>query len=437
MPFPALKSLVVHGIYPFSDDTLLRGSGDSLEFLDMCMSESDIDMFIEAGILDEGRFKALQTPVIDLSDGFNFNYSVLQSRVDSFAPTLRVLDIPGRRAALAEAPVSRQQQATSSLKDSFPVAKTTGKILIIGRSAEQSSIRAFLRDTVEQNRGGSLYISGNPGTGKTACLQSIMSQSKVKFTSVLVNCVPLTRPTQASPGDPLGALENHVLHNKRAFMVVLDEVDSLLGARQETRIWRWFGIANALDLTDRFLPRLQARNCEPVLLNFNPAGLSSVSGQEAEPIIQKAALELCARKVAATSGDLRKALDVTLMHIAKVLTNLNGSPIMQKLNALNFQQKLAKKQTASIAVTGVFSEYQAICTQLQIPAPVTRSEFLDLISMMETQGVLTIEAARGRRGARRVMSSTGAADDRSVRLAVDEIDVRRALTSTAALKPLF
>ncbi|ORX69605.1 hypothetical protein DL89DRAFT_267787 [Linderina pennispora] len=125
MPFPALKSLVVHGIYPFSDDTLLRGSGDSMEFLDMCMSESDIDMFIEAGILDEGRFKALQcarlgelfewpsqvygnrvsrilgafhrTPVIDLSDGFNFNYSVLQSRVDSFAPTLRVLDIPGVR----------------------------------------------------------------------------------------------------------------------------------------------------------------------------------------------------------------------------------------------------------------------------------------------------------------------------------------------------
>ncbi|KAJ1933901.1 AAA ATPase, partial [Linderina pennispora] len=136
-----------------------------------------------------------------------------------------------------------------------------------------------------------------------------------------------------------------------------------------------------------------------------------------------------------------------------VLTNLNGSPIMQKLNALNFQQKLvlcslislarsstdspAKKQTASVAVTGVFSEYQAICTQLQIPAPVTRSEFLDLISMMETQGVLTIEAARGRRGARRVMSSTGAADDRSMRLAVDEIDVRRALTSTAALKQLF
>ncbi|KAJ1938360.1 AAA ATPase, partial [Linderina pennispora] len=285
-------------------------------------------------------------------------------------PATRSTRTPQRRAALAEAPVSRQQQATSSLKESFPVAKTPAKSSylamkkvmhrsttapqIIGRSAEQSSIRAFLRDTVEQNRGGSLYISGNPGTGKTACLQSIMSQSKVKFTSVLVNCVPLTRPTQAYmailealgvkfTGDPLGALENHVLHNKRAFMVVLDEVDSLLGARQEV-LYRLFelakhpdshmalvGIANALDLTDRFLPRLQARNCEPVLLNFNPyqvkdiveilqSRLSSVSGQEAEPIIQKAALELCARKVAATSGDLRKALDVCRQAMEKAET---------------------------------------------------------------------------------------------------------------------
>lgn len=31
------------------------------------------------------------------------------------------------------------------------------------------------------------------------------------------------------------------------------------------------GIANALDLTDRILPRLQARpNCKPKLLNFTP-----------------------------------------------------------------------------------------------------------------------------------------------------------------------
>ena len=36
-------------------------------------------------------------------------------------------------------------------------------------------------------------------------------------------------------------------------------------------IWHFIGIANALDLTDRILPRLQARpKCKPQLLNFAP-----------------------------------------------------------------------------------------------------------------------------------------------------------------------
>ena len=38
------------------------------------------------------------------------------------------------------------------------------------------------------------------------------------------------------------------------------------------------GIANALDLTDRILPRLQARpNCKPELLNFAPYSKDQIS----------------------------------------------------------------------------------------------------------------------------------------------------------------
>ncbi|KAJ2794134.1 AAA ATPase, partial [Coemansia guatemalensis] len=368
-------------------------------------------------------------------------------------PATRSVRASTRRRALAEAPVSKQQaqdvlgkqmSPTATLKSTFAVtkrsnarsgaamkpakAKTASSFIatkgvlhrstaapqIVGRESEQMAIRNFLQATVEQGRGGSMYISGNPGTGKTACLQALIKQSSVDFTSVLVNCVPLTRPGQVyaavlnalnvkvkSADSALTDLEKHVFRKGRAFLVILDEVDSLLGTRQEV-LYRLFelaahpnsrlalvGIANALDLTDRFLPRLQARNCEPLLLNFNPYQVNDIvailqsrldsvaSSMATEPLIQKAALELCARKVAATSGDLRKALDVcrqameaaeaehkrkslaqvgdkengaapatasspkvTIMHIAKVLTNLNGSPTAQKLNSLNFQQKL-------------------------------------------------------------------------------------------------
>ncbi|KAJ2305253.1 AAA ATPase, partial [Coemansia sp. RSA 2704] len=370
--------------------------------------------------------------------------------------------------------------------------RSTAAPQIVGRAAEQAGIRRFLHASVEQGRGGSMYVSGNPGTGKTACLQALIKQSAADFASVLVNCVPLTRPGQVyaaildaldieyAADGALAALERAAFGRRRAFLVILDEVDSLLGSRQEV-LYRLFelaahpdsrlalvGIANALDLTDRFLPRLQARNCEPLLLNFNPyqvddivsilqSRLDAVSA--GEPVVQRAALELCARKVAATSGDLRKALDVcrqateaaeaehrrrqtaqtdkengavppprvTIMHIAKVLATLNGSPALQKLGALNFQQKLALcahltaqgKQRAGLSLAALFAEYRALCRRIDMLAPVSRSEFLDLVSMMETQGVVAVDSA-ARRGPRR--TTPGAADDRMLRLLVDDAD---------------
>ena len=81
------------------------------------------------------------------------------------------------------------------------------------------------------------------------------------------------------------------------------------------------GIANALDLTDRILPRLTSHaHCKPHLLHFPPytreeiATILSVRvGREAgvgEAIMDKAAIEFCARKVSSVHGDLRKALDI-------------------------------------------------------------------------------------------------------------------------------
>lgn len=109
------------------------------------------------------------------------------------------------------------------------------------------------------------------------------------------------------------------------------------------------GIANALDLTDRILPRLQARpHCRPLLLNFPPYSrqeltaivqdrLAQVNSRarhntlhkdlfygtlywfafqrlsfqaSAEGIMDASAVQFCARKVSAVSGDARKALDI-------------------------------------------------------------------------------------------------------------------------------
>jgi len=142
----------------------------------------------------------------------------------------------------------------------------------------------------------------------------------------------------------------------------LDEIVYLITRDQEVlyKIFEWpvktnsrlsiIGIANALNMTDRFLPRLKAKNCEPQYINFNPyemnemmniikdrleilnkkvlnekddensgnnnnnaMSIDSVKNEKPKLLqnylIQASAIELCARKIAGT-GDLRKALDV-------------------------------------------------------------------------------------------------------------------------------
>lgn len=192
----------------------------------------------------------------------------------------------------------------------------------------------------------------------------------------------------------------------------MDEIDSLITRDQDVlyKIFEWaslsssrlvlIGIANALDLTDRILPRLRAKNCEPQLLNFNPYQVSEISSiirdrlfsliedpenpfgpspKPAEgalpPLIQPMAIEFCARKVASSMGDLRTALDVcrqaielaeadqkkkmvlgeqrsntttpavpapmvNVAHVSRVLSSVFGNSNVQKLKQLNLQQKI-------------------------------------------------------------------------------------------------
>lgn len=47
------------------------------------------------------------------------------------------------------------------------------------REKEMDVIRNFLREHISGKKAGSLYLSGAPGTGKTACLSRILQDFKV------------------------------------------------------------------------------------------------------------------------------------------------------------------------------------------------------------------------------------------------------------------
>lgn len=50
---------------------------------------------------------------------------------------------------------------------------------LIGRDKEMAEVRAFLKSHMSKKTAGSLYISGAPGTGKTAVLTTIIDEMKV------------------------------------------------------------------------------------------------------------------------------------------------------------------------------------------------------------------------------------------------------------------
>lgn len=315
------------------------------------------------------------------------------------------------------------------VKNAFHLKTVPSKIL--GRKQQIGEINTFLAKHLTEQRGGSMYICGAPGTGKSlsistvrraligkdtkirvqatssttsssstaskATLSSVSSTSlsssaySCGFKTIYFNAMPLTSPklvytallelVSNRPQDkglsPVAAAERlqeiFIAPSKKGkasnemTVVFVDEIDSLLGKAQAVlyRLFEWpkkfgsrlilVGIANSMDMTERFLPRLRARSCAPPVMIFSPYRQTELfdilcqrlvdveqtfkrvcdemvdqDGGEEGDAERKAddhamhkkgkprkmlcydtmALEFTARKVAAVSGDVRKCFSI-------------------------------------------------------------------------------------------------------------------------------
>lgn len=362
---------------------------------------------------------------------------------------------------------------------------------VVGRAPERRAIQTFLfqrfglfgsgsndaaavGDVLDGDTdSGSLYICGLPGTGKTALVRSVLAEvldsTQVQTNTprvAFINCMAIDNPRQifvmvmnALGQDVKGASTSHIEveaekrmnqlnHDQtKQTLVVLDEIDHLLKSRAHQnilyRLFAWasqgprcslIGIANSLDLTERFVPLLASKGAAPALMSFRPFESKEIievlktrlnclrsryDGEEedqsiasvdklnpASALFAPAALELTAKKIAAATGDLRKALDaarlsielveneqrkqalanctatgtgtnteaskllchltptsapkVTPQHIIKVLSVVLGSPNLSKIRQLGLQPKLMlaayitakKRRDANMPVLG-------------------------------------------------------------------------------------
>ncbi|EEQ34501.1 AAA ATPase [Microsporum canis] len=393
---------------------------------------------------------------------------------------------------------------------------------LVGRDDEAREMKSFIQRSVESGKGGCIYVSGPPGTGKTALVDEV-SRELGKFPETIklanVNCASLTNARDIYSNILEGLCESTSVFRKSEserleamflpkksssplYLVILDEIDHLLSGDIEIlyKLFEWslhklshlilVGIANALDLTDRLLPRLKAKNLKPHLLPFLPytptqitdvitTRLRSLLPAECQsaasqvPFLHPAAIQLCSRKVASQSGDLRKAFDIvyrtislleretqlkasvattspsklpllenknlasslpapqpteytaatapraTIAHVARVTSSTFGNGTIERLQDLNLQQKAAlcalisfgkKQQTANVVYKTpsksprstapssreLFETYSGLCRRDNILQPLTATEFRDVISSLETMGLVGEVDARSR-----------------------------------------
>ncbi|XP_037940150.1 cell division control protein 6 homolog [Teleopsis dalmanni] len=217
-----------------------------------------------------------------------------------------------------------------------------------GREEQLNELREFFSEHLNNKTSASLYVSGQPGTGKTACLSLLLRSPEFsnRLQRVYINCTSIAtvggvykklcselnlQPAGRNERDYLAAIQQHLRKAKRMLLIVLDEIDQLCNSKQSVlyTIFEWpaipdaklllVGIANSLDLTDRALLRLNAR-CElkPRLMHFPPYTkeqiVSIFKARLAEAdvldIFPPVTLQLLAAKVSAVSGDVRRALDI-------------------------------------------------------------------------------------------------------------------------------
>ena len=357
----------------------------------------------------------------------------------------------------------RDSKAVATLKAALHTSAAPAEVRC--REAERGRVIDLIQGCLRDHKPGSLYLAGLPGTGKTLTLKEVEATSrkwgisgKSRPQLAFINCMALY-DQKAIFGAIIEQLGESVLAEDREVrddvvefsdvpevsalrrivttattasksgmcIILLDEMDQLVTKAQDI-LYELFalpalknsrcilaGVSNAMNLTDRVLPRLRARGCEPALVPF-----AAYVGKQLKVLLKQrlavlpftafedSALELCSRKVGAATGDMRKALNVCataidicvqeanasssdladtdpnavpmkpasivkISHMARALSKTYASPVVDSIRALPQMQqmvlcsavRLVKQNAKSMETTlgALHDSYTALCRE--------------------------------------------------------------------------
>ncbi|XP_058223873.1 origin of replication complex subunit 1A-like isoform X2 [Rhododendron vialii] len=225
------------------------------------------------------------------------------------------------------------------------------------RNKEVEEITAFIKGAIcdDQCLGRCLYIHGVPGTGKV--IYEALSGHRVSWKKAL----PLLNE-RFSNGIKGGKEDN------RPCILLIDELDLLVTRNQSVlyNILDWptkphsklivIGIANTMDLPEKLLPRISSRMGIQRLCfgPYNYQQLQEIISTRLKGIdaFEKQAIEFASRKVAAVSGDARRALEICRR--AAELTDYRTKKLASVPNAASAGKALVGMTDVEAAIQEMF-----------------------------------------------------------------------------------
>ncbi|GMH40170.1 hypothetical protein BSKO_08074 [Bryopsis sp. KO-2023] len=238
--------------------------------------------------------------------------------------------VPGTGKSLAAHAVLRSVFRFQSL-DMPPAALIS--INCMGLPDARSVYRTLLQGFSDHCRGPSLNIAfpcrqSADGPSDGSPLNKNQADAKEQWEAIVMGKEKALKSTPSRTSKKGGSRKRaRSAANERGMIVVLlDEMDGLI-SKDSSLIYDLFklaksssrfvliGAANSLDLTERVMPKLQ-QGCQPKLVVF-PAYRASEASKLVKQRLEKCsdkvfdekAIELCARKVSAHTGDMRHVLE--------------------------------------------------------------------------------------------------------------------------------